>query len=100
MSPLLDIPWHVNRRAECLYVYAPGEVCVDLTSGTPENRARVMALLEQVQRMAQLLSKHLAGYGGHNCHTTPPECDVCGPIEECLRDAGLLSDDAVPSEGT
>lgn len=89
---ILTKPWRIDRRGERIYVDAPGEVCIDLCSGTPEDRARVMALLEQVQKMAILLEKHFAGYGGHNCSTTPPECSICGPIEECLRAAGVLDE--------
>lgn len=89
---ILSKPWRIDRRGERIYIDAPGEVCVDLCSGTQEDRARVMALLEQVQRMANLLVDHLAGRNGHNCPTTAPECSICGPIEECLRAAGVLDE--------
>lgn len=52
---LLDTPMRINHEAHRIYVYAPGEVCIDLTSGTQEDRERVMVLLVQVQEMTHAL---------------------------------------------
>lgn len=55
MTTILDQPAKVDREGERLYFYAPGEVCVDICSGRPEDRKRVMALLEHSQRAFRVL---------------------------------------------
>lgn len=100
MTTTLTKPWKVNQRAECIYAYAPGEVCIDLTSGTPEDRARVMALLKQVQRMGRVLLADMArGDDGlmHDEFRCPylsaGECaDWCKAKRDVLRAAGVLDE--------
>lgn len=81
---LLDKPATVNREAERLYLYAPGEVCVDLTSGTPEDRARVMALLENMREAYALLRDF---YKNYEMGSGPD-----AKMGVLLRAAGLLED--------
>lgn len=51
---LLEKPWKVDRAGERIYAYVGNrEVGIDICSGAPEDRARVMALLEQVQAIAK-----------------------------------------------
>lgn len=98
MTALISKPWTVDLRAERVYAYTPREVCIDLTNGTNEDRARVLALLEQVQRMASLLrgsavaACEVSGDGRLACHRlgTPYESQ-CRPCQArtVLRDAGV-----------
>lgn len=87
MSMLLEKTWVVNSEAERFYVYAPGEVCVDLTSGAPGDRARVLALLVQARRMALVLSDLLPALEGRS-----PLGDRYLDARGVLRDAGVLDE--------
>lgn len=88
MTTTLTKPWKVNQRAECIYAYAPGECCIDLCSGTPEDRARVMALLEQVQKMGRILKALVEDRGVNKADA-----------EAVLRDAGVMSEGLCRGEG-
>lgn len=89
---ILDTPMRVNHEAHRIYIYAPGEVCIDLTSGTQDDRERVMALLAQVQEMTHALRplantqcEGMADCGGHRGGLCPP-CRA----RAILRDAGVI----------
>lgn len=89
---ILNNPVRVDLRGERLYFNVPGEVCVDVCSGLPEDRARVLALLAQVQRMAALL---------HVKVTDAVGCEEPGwtrEAEKMLRDAGVMSGGSLDSE--
>lgn len=81
MTSILDQPVRVDRDGERLYFYAPGEVCVDICSGTPEDRKRVMALLEHVQEAFRVLSEMHEDYDGE------PWAEA---VEKVLQDAGVI----------
>lgn len=97
---ILTKPWRIDRRGERIYVDAPGEVCVDVCSGTSEDRARVMALLEQAQRAMRLLrSEMVLGDDGlmHDEIRCPilvgGECaEWCAEKRTLLRAAGVLDE--------
>lgn len=59
---ILDTPVKVDLRGERLYFHAPGEVCVDICSGAPEDRARVLALLAQAQEAMRILRDFCDNY--------------------------------------
>lgn len=120
MVTLLAKPWKVDERGERLYVYVDGrEVCVDICSGLPEDRRRVLALLAQVPEMAKALeplarfaaafdAKPIRGiddalYGIHGGDGMPGGVDVrlsdLRRALKVLRDAGLMSDPYVKVEG-
>lgn len=82
---ILSKPWKVDRDGERIYCYAPGEVCVDLVSGTKEDRARVMVLLEQVQPAMALLLDYFENY------ELGEDCDA--EMKAVLVAAGLMSED-------
>lgn len=84
MSDLLSRPWRIDRRGERIYIDAPDEVCVDICSGTPEDRARVMALLEQVQAMGRLIRDF---YRNYEMGSGPD-----AQMEQLLRAAGVLDE--------
>lgn len=108
-ADILTKPWKVNQRMECLYAYAPGEVCIDLTSGKPEDRARVLALVGQAQAAFSLLVELAEGGSCESSVTCAmarsgqfdgmKECPLCR-ARAVLRDAKVLSGDDVQSEGT
>lgn len=81
---ILSKPWRIDRRGERIYVDAPGEVCVDICSGTPEDRARVMALLEQVQAMARVLAEI--------SHDLTVQRPWHGEVDAVLRAAGVFDE--------
>lgn len=85
---ILSKPWRIDRRGERIYVDAPGEVCIDLCSGTQEDRARVMALAAQAQAMAVALlairevAIQKQSWDGPGCRH----------IDDVLRAAGVLDE--------
>ena len=88
---LLSKPWKVDAEGERIYAYAPGEVCIDICSGRPEDRARVLALLAQVQDMARALERasrdECEGAADCGWHLGGA-CRACA-ARAMLRDAGV-----------
>ena len=87
MTAMFTKPWRIDRRGERIYIDAPGEVCVDITSGAPEDRARVMALLEQAQPAVSLLliiRNTLVEQGASGASITA--------LDKVLRAAGVLDE--------
>jgi hypothetical protein len=66
---IIKSPVRVDKEGERLYFYVPHEVCVELTSGRPEDRARVLALVGQAQQMALDMTWVLEQFG----HALPEE---------------------------
>lgn len=86
---ILDKAWKVDRDGERLYVYAPGEVCIDIVSGAPEDRRRVLALLAQVQHLAAVAKDAASEWCTR--YRAPTECGACLACRAraVLRDAGV-----------
>lgn len=97
---LLTKPWKVDRRGHRFYVYAPGEVCIDLCSGTEADRERVMVLLGHVQALVEtLLLQGITRMDGVRCwcpdkktHDASPSF-ACDEARRVLRDAGASDPD-------
>lgn len=87
---LLDKPWKVDRDGERLYAYVSGEVCIDIVSGTPEDRRRVLAFLVQAQAMAALLRRVDASAGFEATSTA-----FHAEVRSVLRDAGVSDVDGM-----
>lgn len=89
MTDILKSPVRVDLRGERLYFNVPGEVCVDLCSGLPEDGARVLALLGQVQAGFSLLTEV------REAIFKPSSIDSARDMHEritaILRDAGVLN---------
>lgn len=83
MTDVLSQPVRVNERGECLY-FCDGDVCVDVQSGTKEQRAAVLAFLAQTQEMARLL-KRIDSSAGFDATSTAFQAEV----KKVLRDAGV-----------
>lgn len=89
MRTILSKPWRIDRRGERIYIDAPGEVCIDLCSGTPEGRARVMALLENARGAFRTLVDYHAGCG---CRQTMTDRTRWCHVARLLDDAGVLDE--------
>lgn len=115
---LLDKPWKVDAEGELIYAYVDGrEVCIDICSGRPEDRRKVLALLAQVQEIVKAmepLARFAAAFDAKPLRQTNDvlygihagsehEADVrLSDLRRALKallDAGV-SDGALSSEGT